>query len=420
MAFRFVHTADIHLDSPLRSLALRDMALAEEIGAASRSTFARIVDFCIAEAVDALLIAGDLYDSDQTSMKTARFLATQLAKLGEANIRVFIIQGNHDAGSKLSRQFVWPDCVHVFKGQAGIETMEKDGQSICIHGISFKDRHVSENLLTRFRPAVPDAINIGMLHTSLGGSEGHDPYAPCSLQDLDATGFAYWALGHIHKRSVHEGQATVVMPGIPQGRDIGEDGRKSVTLAEIDTDGTITLEEKCVSLVDFIRLPVDVSPVASWDALIRSIHHHIETAGQSVEDRQIVLRILLHGQTDLGWRIERDTDLLLSECQVAAERLEGVWIDKLVTETPSSASGDAPGDLDATLAGLLTTAENCTLLDDKAVAYINSFIKTLPPGTRNHFGVTEDERCRFQQDLAAEGFRQVLARLQMPHEDTTS
>src|ERR1700722_15219431 len=104
MPYRFVHAADIHLDSPLRSLALRDPDLAELIGNATRRAFTDIVDLCLTEQVDALLLAGDLYDGEQTSMKTARFLVDQIHKLDEAGVRVFIIRGNHDALSKITRE----------------------------------------------------------------------------------------------------------------------------------------------------------------------------------------------------------------------------------------------------------------------------------------------------------------------------
>ncbi len=85
MAYRFLHTADIHLDSPLKSLALRDPELSNVIGLATRRAFVRLVDLCLEESVDALVIAGDLYDGDQTSMKTARFLAEQLQRLNQAS-----------------------------------------------------------------------------------------------------------------------------------------------------------------------------------------------------------------------------------------------------------------------------------------------------------------------------------------------
>ena len=109
MAYRFVHAADIHLDSPLRSLALRDPGLADVIGNATRRAFIRIVDLCLDEQVDALLLAGDLYDGHQTSMKTARFLAEQIRRLHEASIRAFIIRGNHDALSKITKELTFPE-----------------------------------------------------------------------------------------------------------------------------------------------------------------------------------------------------------------------------------------------------------------------------------------------------------------------
>src|SRR5262245_25190452 len=109
MAYRFVHAADIHLDSPLRSLALRDEALADLIGNATRRAFVRTVDLCLAERVDALLLAGDLYDGEQTSMKTARFLAEQMRRLDEANIQVFAIRGNHDAMSQITAELTLPE-----------------------------------------------------------------------------------------------------------------------------------------------------------------------------------------------------------------------------------------------------------------------------------------------------------------------
>ena len=118
MALRFVHTADVHLDSPLATLALRDPELAELIGGATRKAFVAVIDLCLSEHVDALMIAGDLYDGEQTSMKTARFLADQLRRLDEAGVKTFIIRGNHDAESRITRELTLPDSVKVFAGRA--------------------------------------------------------------------------------------------------------------------------------------------------------------------------------------------------------------------------------------------------------------------------------------------------------------
>lgn len=137
MAFRFVHTADIHLDSPLRSLALRNPELAELVGDASRQALITIIDLCLAERVDALVIAGDLYDGDQTSMKTARFLAAQMARLHQAGVRVYMIRGNHDAMSRITKQLILPDTVTIFGGRCQSVIQPGAGVDVAFHGLSF-------------------------------------------------------------------------------------------------------------------------------------------------------------------------------------------------------------------------------------------------------------------------------------------
>ena len=264
MAFQFVHTADIHLNSPLRTLALREPELADLIGGATRKAFAAIIDLCLSEQVDALLISGDLYDGEQTSMKTARFLADQLRRLHEAGIAAFIIRGNHDAESRITRELTLPESVKVFSGRAEAVVLSRGALDVAVHGVSFAQRHAPESLLPKFRPPHDGAVNLGMMHTSLGGSPSHDAYAPCAPAELHGHGFDYWALGHIHQRFEERGRATIVMPGNPQGRDINEAGPKSATLATIGDDRAITLEERVTSIAEFQRVRVDLAGVEDW------------------------------------------------------------------------------------------------------------------------------------------------------------
>ena len=411
MTYRFVHTADIHLDSPLRSLAMRDALLADKISTASRDSFSNIVSLCISENVDALLIAGDLYDGSQTSMKTARFLTSQLERLEKHGIRVFIILGNHDAESRLTRQLILPGNVHIFPASAGMESFNHGDMKICIHGISFEEPHVSENLLYEFASAVSGAINIGMLHTSLGGSEGHDPYSPCTLNELMETGFNYWALGHIHKRSEHKGATTVVMPGIPQGRDIGEEGTKSVTLVSIDNHGNVSTEEHETSIVEFARIEIAIDGMEDWESLVGAIGSHIDDARARSDNRQLVLRLKLVGQTDLKWQVERDFDLLLNECIHAAERHDGVWIDKLESGITFPEDHNETVASDSTLSRLFHVSGDDLEISDDAHAYMDKFITTLPAHVRNMFG-TKEESGRIRQELMNEGVNTVIARLQ--------
>lgn len=251
---KVLHTADLHLDSPLATTALRNDGLRAAVEIATRTALDRIVEIAIEEGVDAVLIVGDLYDGRQRSMKTAAYLLSAFRRLAAADIRIFVIRGNHDAESTITREIAWPDYVHVFDGRGG-HIMLTD--QIAVHGVSFRDPHAPESLLPKFRP-VPGVVNIGMLHTSLGGAAGHDPYAPCSIAELAAAGFDYWALGHVHRRTVHHEAPFIVMPGMPQGRDMGEDGPKSVTLIHVEESG-LRIEERPSAALEFRHDSIDVS-----------------------------------------------------------------------------------------------------------------------------------------------------------------
>lgn len=411
MPFRFVHAADIHLDSPLRSLALRDPALAELVGTATRRAFDATVALCLDERVDALLLSGDLYDGDQTSMKTARFLADHLRRLHQAGIATYIIKGNHDSLSRITRELVFPDTVTVFGGRAGVRELDAPGGlRIAVHGISFAQPHAPESLLAKFRPPVPGAVNIGLLHTSLGGSPGHDPYAPCDVADLQRSGFRYWALGHIHKRSVVEGAATVVMPGIPQGRDIGEAGAGSVTLATVADDGTITLEERATGVAQFARVEVALDGVEDMRALTRLLGEALGRARDGVMAEELIARLCLTGETPLAWQLRRAPEVLRTESEAAAP--PHTWIDKveLSCRPPRVATPGATDPLEE-LRRLMDELSGDPGFQAEVLELTEGLRKQLPAECREAFGTDEASMAAVAASATREGIEDVLARL---------
>ncbi len=415
-AYRFVHTADVHLDSPLRSLALRDPELASLIGNATRSAFVRTVDLCLDEQVDALLLAGDLYDGDQTSMKTARFLAEQLRRLSEAGIRAFIIRGNHDASSRITKELIFPDTVKVFGGRAEAVPIERNvgDFSVVIHGLSFTQPQAPDSLIGKYKLPVSDAVNIGLMHTSLAGAPGHDVYAPCSLADLQRTGFQYWALGHVHKRMVAEGSCTVVMPGISQGRDINEAGAKSATLVTIQDDRTIQVEEHFTSLAQFERVDINVTGIDDWLDLVATMSRSLEQARNGVPSEHLVARLHLTGVTPLAWRIRRDIDVLTTESQERASVVGACWVEKLETscQPPRAATTVESSDPLLELRRLIEgdVIDSDAFKAELAVA-ADELRKKLPVECRDIFGSDE---AAFRDNLALlarDGMEDALARL---------
>ncbi len=194
--FKFIHTADIHLDSPLRGLSRYEGAPVERLRGATREAFCNLVQFAIDEEVQFVIIAGDLFDGDWKDYNTGLFFASQMSKLRENEIRVFIVSGNHDAASAITRKLHYPDNVRFFISDSP-EAIRIEEIGVALHGQSFAQRDVTNNLAANYPSAEPDYYNIGVLHTALNGREGHAGYAPCSIADLSAKNYDYWALGHV-------------------------------------------------------------------------------------------------------------------------------------------------------------------------------------------------------------------------------
>ncbi len=415
MPFRFIHTADIHLDSPLTSLALRNADLGDLVRGATRKALERIVDLAISERVDAVIVAGDLYDGSQTSMATALFLMRQMRRLEAAGIGVFLIRGNHDAQSQITRELTFPPNVHVFDGRgkpvkAGAL---ESGREIHVHGVSFAQPHAPASLLPTFRAPVPDAVNIGLMHTSLAGASRHDPYAPVGIADLSAHGFDYWALGHIHQRRVHLEKPWIVMPGNPQGRDINEGGPKGVTLATIAEDGTITCEEHRVAVAVFERLSVDLTGIDEWPSMLDRVETVLGEARAAAEGAHVVARLTLLGATPLAWRLRRDEDLLTAELQNLASSLGECWIEavELTVSVPLATAGADAGPL-TELSRLMheDVVQNHAYREELRET-LADILRQLPKEARSLLAPDEAAEEALLSDLALQGSDAVIARL---------
>lgn len=414
-SFRFVHCADLHIDAPLKSLALRNPELADLVANATRKAFVATVDLCLDEKVDALLISGDLYDGDQTSMKTAGFIAAQLRRLHDAGISTFGIRGNHDAESRITNELVFPESVTFFKGAAGAVLLpsQPGRRDIVIHGTSFPRPHAPESLLPKFKPPVDGAINIGLLHTSLAGAEGHDRYAPCSVAELAAAGFDYWALGHVHKRQVHLEKPAIVMPGIPQGRDINESGPKSVSLVTIGDDGTIRIQEHRTSTAQFERVSVDLSGADDWPDAVRAIGRKLATERDATVSDHLIARVMLTGATPLAWRLRRDTEQLLAEAEQQAAIVGNTWIEKVSADC--AASHESALDTAGAVAELSQLITEDVLKSDsyrlQASEIVSELRGALPRELHRIFGEDEASFEKLVEQLSNDGALDVIAHL---------
>lgn len=328
---RFLHCADLHLDSPLRGLEQYEGTPTQEMREATRRAFENVVDVAIEREVDFLLIAGDVFDGDLQDFNAGLFFANQLRRLGDAAIRVFIVRGNHDALSKISKSVPYPANVHVFKG-AKPETVVIDALGVAIHGQSFATGAVTEDLSAAYPEASPDVLNIGVLHTALAGREGHESYAPTTSERLVAKGYHYWALGHVHTHEiVQKDPCWIVFPGNPQGRHARELGPKGCVVVEADEQGIQSVEFVETDVARWLHLSVDVTDLALLEDLQVAIQAAVQGGLREAGERVLAVRLSITGRTPLHGHIVASPEGFRAEaCAWLNEASGGMaWLEKL-------------------------------------------------------------------------------------------
>lgn len=336
---KFVHSADLHIDSPLKGLAAYAGAPVEAIRGATRQALESLVDLCLEERAALLIIAGDVYDGDWKDFSTGLYLRSQLARLHEAAIDVVLIRGNHDAASVITRKLKLPH-VHVLPhDRPGTVVFEELG--IAIHGQSFATRAVSANLAAGYPPPVPGVLNVGILHSCVTGYPGHERYAPCELGQLIAHGYDYWALGHVHERAVLHEHPYVVFPGNLQGRHMRECGPKGATVVEIDGDD-LSIAHRPLDHVRWTRVHVDAAGAADdLEVLVRA-DTALRAAVQSADGRLMAARIELTGVSTAHNVLVRERERLDAELRGLATDVgtEQVWLERIDWDTapPRSAA----------------------------------------------------------------------------------
>lgn len=294
MAFTFVHAADLHLDSPFRAVRAdaRLMALLQE------STFralAAVVDLAVGQQAAFVVLAGDLFDAKDRSVRARLALRRELARLDAAGIRTFIVHGNHDPLGGEARIGL-PPSVKVFGTEWEEVLVELPSGDRCrVQGISYPQERVTENLSRRFLRQGPE-FTVGVLHANVGGDSGHANYAPCSLTDLADRGLDYWALGHVHTRAEYPlaTGGVAVFPGNPQGRHANETGERGCVLVRVD-GGRCTRTFVAVDRVRWHRLAVDVSGCGDIGAVADAVERSVDSACPDGFDAHAA-RVLLEGR----------------------------------------------------------------------------------------------------------------------------
>jgi len=385
---KFIHAADIHLDSPLTGLSAYQDAPAELLRTATRDAFDNLITHAIAEKVDFVIIAGDLYDGSWRDFNTGIFFVRQMGRLRAAGIPVYVLLGNHDAESEMTRSLKLPDNVHQFPANKA-ETFKLPGLNVALHGRSFRVAATQENLALTYPDPIQDWLNIGVLHTALEGNPQHPSYAPCSIAELEARGYQYWALGHVHEHRIIRNACTIAFPGNLQGRHVRETGARGALLVTANGQDIEAVDRLFVDVLRWENIEIDVSAAQTLSEAVIATGKHLETlvngCGHSLP---LAVRVTLtgaspaHGQL-YGLESQLRAEVLGQAVSMGSDRL---WVEKVrvatspvESEADIAARADALADLQSVLAGAHLDEELLKSMQDE----LTTLIGKLPPGLVN-------------------------------------
>ena len=372
---RFIHAADLHIDSPMRGLSAYEGAPVDELRGASRKAFRNLAHTALTEQVDLVVLAGDVFDGNWPDYNTGLFFTKTLAELTRAGIKVVVLAGNHDAESKLTRHLTFP--TGAFKlGHDACETISPEslGLAVAVHGQSYAVRDVTDNLAAGYAAAVPGVLNIGVLHTALNGRPGHDSYAPCTTDDLMAKGYDYWALGHIHEREIVATDPWIVFPGNLQGRHARETGPKGFTLVTAD-DGHITqVEHRDADVARWARCTVDATEATRPADVLDLVRVGLERSAAEADGRLLAVRVVIDGATAAHDLLHHDREAFDTEVRSRAFELGDVWVEKVQIDTRRSVDLIDLRQRDDAIGALLSTIDHLRADPDALVGrYASTF-----------------------------------------------
>ena len=332
-SFRFIHAADLHLDSPLHGLGTD--APAARIRQATRDALGNLVDLAIREQVDFVVVAGDLYDGDWPDFRTGQALVAAFARLTRAGIRLVAIRGNHDAESVLTRSLRLPDGATLMRADRP-DTVEWPEFEVVLHGQSFGQREVQQNLAQGYPRPTAHRFNIGLLHTAATGRPGHASYAPCTVEQLASHGYDYWALGHIHAREEVLREPWIVFPGNLQGRHVNEPGAKGASLVTVSHGRVASVEHHALDAVRWARVAVDCEGAADEEAVLELCRGAMGSALDAAEGRLLALRLRLEGACPAHMLLARDPAALRQKLLAAALEVaeaDAIWLEDVRVAT---------------------------------------------------------------------------------------
>jgi DNA repair exonuclease SbcCD nuclease subunit len=360
--FSFVHAGDLHLDSPFRGITAKSPSVAAALRSATFAAFESLVRLCLDEDILFLVIAGDVYDSADRSVRAQLAFRDGLKVLAEGGVKTFLVHGNHDPLDGWSSSVDWPEGVTVFGGESvSTSIVEAEGVRLAaISGISYPRAAEHRNLAKLFQAGNPGIFQVALMHANCGGNTLHEAYAPCRLSDLTGKGFDYWALGHVHERAVLSESPLVVYPGNIQGLNIRESGPRGCSLVRVDSSGQANVAFRSLDAVRWLTGEVSIAGLETIDALDDRIAEAVESLTAEADGRPNIARLSLTGRGALSSDLRKEgvvDDFLERARDAGLAASPFTWLEEIVVDCLPEVNLEERARVDDFLGQVLRLAE---------------------------------------------------------------
>lgn len=420
MTRKILHCADIHLDSPLQKLGTYEHAPIDRIRGASRRALESMVNLAVEQSVDLVVIAGDLYDGDWHDQNTGLFFVAQSNRLVQAGIPVVVIRGNHDAANVMTSSLPLPrnpDGSEIMLGCERVDQRMFEDKGLAVHGRSFRTRAETENLASEYPAPVSGMFNIGLLHTSLTGAEGHDPYAPCTPAQLTDKQYDYWALGHVHARSEFTlpSGTPIHFSGNLQGRHIRETGPKGCLIVDVDHRNQCTTQFHPLDVVRWETCALQLDGLNHLDGVTDAFQAWLQKAISDAGDRLLVVRVEFQGTTEIDQLLRRKLKQVRASLQAVAvsHGQDRVWLEDCKIRTNAPARTAHTIDLDGPLESLKAVIQELRSdpkVSDVVQHELRSLLRKLP-AELNELDALPTDRSQWTDELVESAAAEVYGRL---------
>ncbi len=417
---KILHAADIHLDSPLQKLSQYEDAPVEQIRDASRDALSNMTNLAIEQQVDLVVIAGDLYDGDWKETRTGMFFVKQATRLRDAKIPILVIRGNHDAANLMTNSLPLPanpDGSEIMMAAEKVDSRIFEDIGVAVHGRSFGKRSQRDGMVKHYPSPRSGLFNLGLLHTSLTGGEGHDPYAPCTPGELTDKEYDYWALGHIHVRGEHglPGGAPIVFSGNIQGRHINESGAKGCIIIDIDAKHQTTRTFHPLDVARWQLCEIDASTMRHTEEVVEAFQSWLAQQIPKIDDRLLVTRVRVHGASPIHHRLHQQNRVIEEKLRaITISHGQGqTWLETFRVRTQEAQVAtniDIEGPLESlhsVVKELKSDPELATLIESELRALKNKLPTEITLG--DEYG---DDTARWANQLVESASADLMGRLQ--------